>query len=89
MNKPLTNATQLMPVARRAVKALYGANIQGIRILKADQFPLFHQPKEGWMVHLEFNDGIYEYSVQMDIQMEDARITRTLELHRKPLGEES
>ena len=85
MNNPLTNVTQLMPVARRAVKALYGSGMQDIRILKADQFPLFHQPKEGWLVHLEFNDGCYEYSVQMDVQMGDARITRTLELHRKPL----
>jgi hypothetical protein len=53
--------------------------------MKADQFPLFKEPKQGWLVHAEFNDGKYDYHLQMDVQMADGRITRSVELHRSPL----
>jgi len=82
MNKPIKNATELKPVVEKAVKALYGQAMQNIKILKADQVPLFKEPKQGWLVHAEFNDDKYEYSIQMDIQMADRRITRSVELHR-------
>ena len=83
--RPVKNATELMPVVEKAVKALYGQAMQNIKILKADRFPLFKEPKQGWMVHAEFNDDKYVYDVQMDIQMADGRITRSVELHRTPL----
>ena len=41
MFKPIKDATQLRPVVLRAVKALYGQNMENITILKADLFPLF------------------------------------------------
>ena len=85
MSKPVENATELMPIVERAVKALYGQAMQNIKILKAERFPLFKEPKEGWLVHVEFNDDKYDYSVQMDVQMADGRITRAIELHRTPL----
>ena len=84
MNKPVSNATELMPIVEKAVRALYGKAMQNIKILKADRFPLFREPKQGWLVHAEFNDDKYEYSVQMDVQMADGRITRAVELHRAP-----
>jgi hypothetical protein len=86
MDTPVTDATQLKPIAEKAIKALYGGVMQNIKILKADRFPLFREPKEGWLVHAEFNDDRYEYSVQMDVQMGDGRITRVVELHRVPMG---
>jgi hypothetical protein len=82
MNKPVKDATELKPMAEKAIKALYGQAMQNIKILKADRFPLFKEPKEGWLVHTEFNDDKYEYAVQMDVQMADGRITRSVELHR-------
>ena len=82
MNKPIQNATELKPLVEKAVKALYGQAMQNIKILKADQFPLFKEPKQGWLVHAEFNDDKYEYSLQMDVQIVDRRITRSVELHR-------
>ena len=85
MNKPVSNATELKPVVERAVKALYGSTMQGIKVLKADQFPLFKEPKQGWLVHAEFSDDKYEYSIQMDIQMADGRVTRAIELQRAPV----
>ena len=85
MDKPIKDATELMPVVEKAVKALYGQAMQNVKILKADRFPLFKEPKEGWFVHAEFDDGKYEYAVQMDIQTADGRITRSVELHRAPL----
>jgi len=84
MGKPVNNATELMPLVRKAVKALYGQAMQNIKILKADRVPLFSEPKHSWLVHVEFNDDKYEYSVQMDVQMADGRITRAVELHRVP-----
>ena len=85
MNKAVNNATELKPVVERAVRALYGGTMQNVKILKADQFPLFKEPKQGWLVHAEFNDDKYEYSIQMDIQMADGRVTRAVELHRAPI----
>ncbi len=85
MDKPVGNATKLMPIVERAVKALYGRAVQNVRIMKAEQFPLFKEPKQGWLVHAEFDDEKYEYSIQMDIQMTDGRITRSVEMHRIPL----
>ena len=85
MKKPVNNATELMPVAEKAIKALYGQAMQNIKILKAERFPLFKEPKQGWFVHAEFNDDKYEYSIQMDVQMADGRITRAVELHRSPI----
>ena len=84
--RPVKNATELKTIVEKAVKALYGQAMQKVKILKADQFPLFKEPKEGWLVHAEFNDDKYEYSIQMDIQMADGRVTRSVELHRTPLG---
>lgn len=85
MDKPVNNATKLKPIVEKAVKALYGREVQNTRIMKAERFPLFKEPKQGWLVHVEFNDEKYEYSVQMDVQMADGRITRSVELHRIPL----
>ena len=84
MDKPVNNATQLKPIVEKAIKVLYGKTMQNIKILKAERFPLFKEPKQGWLVHTEFNDDKYEYSVQMDVQMADGRITRAIELHRTP-----
>jgi len=85
MSTPVKSATELMPIVERAVKALYGQAMQNVKILKADRFPLFKEPKQGWLVHAEFNDDKYEYAVQMDVQMADGRITRSVELHRRLL----
>ena len=85
MNKPVKDATELRPIVQRAVKALYGQPMENIKVLKADLFPLFKEPKVGWLVLVEFNDDKYEYAVQMDVQMADGRITRTVELHRTTL----
>lgn len=86
MSKSIDSAIELKPIVEKAVKALYSASVQNIRIQKAEQFPLFKEPKNGWLVHTEFNDDNYEYAVQMDIQMCDGRITRSVELHRVPLS---
>ena len=85
MDKPVSNATELKPIVERAVKALYDQAMQNIKILKADRFPLFREPKQGWLVHAEFNNDKYEYSIQMDVQMADGRVTRVVELHRAPM----
>ncbi len=85
MNKQIENATELKPRIEKAVKALYGQAMQNVKILRADQFPLFKEPKQGWLVHAEFNDDKYEYSIQIDIQTADGRVTRSVELHRAPL----
>ena len=85
MRRPIKTATELKPVVEQAVKALYGHVMQNTKILKADRFPLFKEPKEGWLVHAEFNDEKYEYAVQLDIQIADGRITRSVELHRTPV----
>ncbi len=85
MDKLVSSATELKPIVEQAVKALYGEAMQNIKILKADRFPLFKEPKQGWLVHAEFSDDKYEYSIQMDVQMADGRITRAVELHRAPI----
>jgi len=85
MDKPVSNATELKPIVEKAVKALYGEAMKNIKILKADRFPLFKEPKQGWLIHTEFNDDKYEYSVQLDVQMADGRVTRVVELHRAPI----
>jgi len=86
MSSEVNNATKLMPIVEKAAKALYGREVQNVRIMKAEQFPLFKDPKQGWLVHAEFNDEKHDYSVQMDIQMADGSITRSVELHRVPLS---
>ncbi len=85
MDKPVSNATELKPIVEKAFKALYGEAMKNIKILKADRFPLFKEPKQGWLIHTEFNDDKYEYSVQLDVQMADGRVTRVVELHRAPI----
>lgn len=85
MDKSVSDATKLMPIVERAAKALYGRAVQNVRIMKAEQFPLFKEPKQGWLVHAEFDDEKYEYSIQMDIQMTDGSITRSVEMNRIPL----
>lgn len=85
MYKPVTDATQLRPIVERVVKSLYGQEMQNVKIMKADRFPLFREPKQSWLVHAEFNDDKYEYAVQMDMQIADGRITRSVELHRTAL----
>ncbi len=84
MYEQVNDATALKPIVEKAVKVLYGEAMQNIKILKADQFPLFREPKQGWLVHTEFNDDKYEYAVQLDVQMADGRITRVIELHLVP-----
>lgn len=84
MDKPVNNATELKPIVEKTVKALYGEAAQNIKILKADRVPLSKGPKEGWLGHAEFGNDKYEYHVQMDVQMADIRITRSVGLHRAP-----
>jgi len=84
MDKPVNDVTELKPIVDKAIKALYGEAMQNIKLLKAERFPLFKEPKQSWLVHVEFNDDKYEYSVQMDVQMADGRVTRAVELHREP-----
>ncbi len=45
MNKLVKDATELKPIVEKAVKILYGQSMQNIKILKADQFPLFRESK--------------------------------------------
>ena len=85
MSKPVKDATELKPIVEKAVKALYGKPMENVKIMKADRFPLFSEPKQSWLVHVMFNDDKYEYDVQMDVQMADGRIARSVELHRTPL----
>lgn len=87
MNGKIKDATQLTPIVKKAVKALYGEGMKDIKLLKADMFPLFREPKQGWLVHTEFSDDKFEYAVQMDISMADGQITRSVELHRNPAKE--
>jgi hypothetical protein len=82
MFKPIKDATQLKPVVLRAIKALYGQDMENITILKAELFPLFREPKQGWMTHVEFNDDRFVFNIQLDVQMEDGTITRVIELNR-------
>ncbi len=85
MSELVKSATELKPIVENAVKVLYGEGMKNIKILKADQVPLFKEPKQSWLVHTEFNDDKYEYAVQMDVQMADGRISRSVELHRTAL----
>ena len=87
MPRPINNATQLKPVVVRSIKALYGQNMENVTILKAERFPLFKEPKQGWLVYAEFNDDRYEYAVQLDVQMADGTITRSVEMHRTPINQ--
>ncbi|MFC2062745.1 hypothetical protein ACFLS8_02215 [Chloroflexota bacterium] len=87
MDKLIKDATQLKPIVEKAVKALYGEAMLNVKILKADPFPPFKEPQQGWMVHASFDDDKYEYAVQIDVQMSDGRITRSAELHRTRLRE--
>ncbi|MHA2066969.1 MAG: hypothetical protein ACXABY_21595 [Candidatus Thorarchaeota archaeon] len=82
MDMPVKNATQLRPIVEKAVKSLYGQAMENIKVMKADRFPFFKEPKQSWLVHAEFNDDKYEYAIQMDVQIADGRITRSVELHR-------
>jgi len=81
----MVKINELKPMVVRAVTALYGQAIRNIKIQKVDQFPLFLKIKEGWRVNVEFGDDKYQYSVQMDVQMADGRITRSIEMRREPL----
>jgi hypothetical protein len=85
MLKSIKDAAQLRPVILRAIKALYGPNMDNITILKAELFPLFREPKQGWMTHVEFNDDRFVFNIQLDIQIDDGTITRVVELNRTPL----
>jgi len=85
MGKPVNNETELKPVVEKAIKSLYGEAMQNINILKADQIPLFRQPKRAWLVNIGFNDDKYKYSVQLDVQISNGRIIREVELHRIPV----
>jgi hypothetical protein len=85
MFKPIKDATQLRPVVQRAIKALYGPEMENVTILKAELFPLFREPKQGWMTHVEFDDDRFVFNIQLDVQMDDGTITRVVELNRTPL----
>jgi hypothetical protein len=85
MYEPVKDVLKLGPMVEKAIRGLYGQGMQNIKIVKADQFPLFKEPKQGWLVHVEFNDDKYEYAIQIEVQHADGRITRSHELHRSPL----
>jgi len=85
MKNPIHDVTQLKPVATKAVQSFYGEAVKNIEMIKAEKFPLFRTPKQGWLVEMEFNDDVYEYHIQIDVQMADGRITRTHELYREPI----
>ncbi len=86
MSTQIKDATELKLIVDKMIKLLYGKSMENIEIMKADQFPLSIEPRQGWLVHTRFSDNKYEYTVQMYIQMADGRITKSVELHRTTLG---
>lgn len=85
--KKVDNEAKLRPLVEGAVKSLYGQAVKNINILGAERIPLFREPKKIWLVNVDFKDNKYEYSIQVDVQIADGRITRAHELHRVPLKE--
>ena len=85
MKKPVHDETQLKPIVLSAVRLFYGGKVKNIEMIKTGKFPLFRTPKQGWLVDVKFNDDVYEYHIQIDVQMADGRITRTYELYREPI----
>ena len=85
MSKSIKNETDLRPIVNEAVKALYGQEMQNVKILKANRLPLFKEPKQSWLVDIEFNDDRYEYTIQIDVHVADGRLTRSIEMYRSPL----
>jgi hypothetical protein len=86
MKNPVHDLTQLKPIVEKAVRLFYGSAVKNIDMIKTQKFPLFRMPKQGWLVDTKFNDDVYEYHVQIDVQMADGRITRTHELYREPIA---
>jgi hypothetical protein len=85
MKNPVHDETQLKPIVVSAVRLFYGGRVKNIEMIKTGKFPLFRTPKQGWLVDVKFNDDVYEYHIQIDVQMADGRITRTHELYREPI----
>jgi hypothetical protein len=85
MMNPVQDITQLKPIVEKGARLLYGNVVRNIKMIKAEKFPLFRTPKQGWLADVKFNDDVYEYHVQMEVQMADGRITRTHELYREPI----
>ena len=85
MKNPVHDVTQLKPIVEKAVRLFYGGAVRNIEMIKTQKFPLFRTPKQGWLVDMKFNDDVYEYHIQIDVQMADGRITRTHELYREPI----
>ena len=85
MKNPVNDVTQLKPIVKKAVRIFYGGAVKNIEMVMTQKFPLFRTPKQGWLVDMKFNDDVYEYHIQIDVQMADGRITRTHELYREPI----
>ena len=86
MSYPLNNASQLQPIARRAIVSLYGKTAKNITIHEAEKIPLFKKHKQYWQVDVLFNTDKHKIGVQFEIKITDGLVTKVHEIHRDSMA---
>ena len=67
--------------AEYCAKKLYGGNISAITVERLEEYPLFKEPKEGWLVLISFKDDDGHYTLQMEFTF-DGILRKSQEIGR-------
>ena len=61
---------------------LYGSQISELKVERTEPFPLFKEPKIGWLVLVSFKDPDGCYTLQMEFSF-DGNLTKSMEIGRE------
>ena len=73
----ITNADQIKPIAQNVIKTMYGDKIRDLRFRIVEKFTM--KPNY-WDVAVDFKDERNEYTVDLEVDATDGKVTSAREI---------
>ncbi len=75
----ITNVEQIKPIAQNLIKTMYGEKVRDLRFRIVEKFTM--KPNY-WDVAVDFKDERNEYTVDLEVDETDGRVTSAREIIR-------
>ncbi len=75
----ITNVEQIKPIARNLIKTMYGDKVSDLRFRIVEKFTM--KPNY-WDVAVDFKDERNEYTVDLEVDETDGKVTSAREIIR-------
>lgn len=77
MGEKIEDGKDFKPIIERAIKTIYGEEVEGIRIHSAKQYPLSKEEKISWHVKVTIKNNKDRYDIRLTVRITDKTVTET------------